>query len=317
MVNAAMNNILFFGIANHKLTIVGTDGAYIKPLISNYIVISPGQTIDFLLEANQSPNRLYYIAAKPYNSAPTVGFDETITTGVVEYNVYYTTLSSTPLFPNLPNFNDTTASTNFTGSLRSLASKDHPIHVPIKVKKKLFFTLSVNTLPCPNNSCAGPRGNRFAASINNKSFVSPDISILEAYYYHINGIYGRFPSFPPLKFNFTADDLPVELQTAHRNTTVKVLKFNSTVEIVFQGTNLVAGIDHPMHLHGHSFYVVGWGLGNFDSRKDPLNYNLVDPPLQNTIAVPKNGWAAIRFKANNPGKLLPISVFFFLILITF
>ncbi|CAI9763918.1 unnamed protein product [Fraxinus pennsylvanica] len=71
--------------------------------------------------------------------------------------------------------------------------------------------------------------------------------------------------------------------------------------MILQGTNLVAGIDHPMHLHGYSFYVVGWGFGNFDEDKDPLNYNLVDPSLRNTVCVPKNGWTAIRFKASNPG----------------
>ncbi|RVW72541.1 putative laccase-9 [Vitis vinifera] len=56
-----------------------------------------------------------------------------------------------------------------------------------------------------------------------------------------------------------------------------------------------------MHLHGYSFYVVGWGFGNFDKDKDPLHYNLVDPPLQSTISVPTKGWAAIRFEASNPG----------------
>lgn len=81
-----------------------------------------------------------------------------------------------------------------------------------------------------------------------------------------------------------------------------MLNYNSTVEIVMQGTNLVAGIDHPMHLHGHSFFVVGLGFGNFDKDKDPLKYNLIDPPLMNTVTVPRNGWAAIRFRANNPGK---------------
>nr|GEZ04485.1 laccase/diphenol oxidase family protein [Tanacetum cinerariifolium] len=49
------------------------------------------------------------------------------------------------------------------------------------------------------------------------------------------------------------------------------------------------------------FYVVGWGFGNFDEKKDPLNYNLVDPPIRNTVLVPINGWATIRFKARNPG----------------
>ena len=75
------------------------------------------------------------------------------------------------------------------------------------------------------------------------------------------------------------------------------------MEIVFQGSNVVAGTYHPMHLHGHSFYVVGWGFGNFDENSDPLRYNLVDPPLQNTVSVPKNGWVAIRFEASNPGML--------------
>ncbi|GLT59221.1 hypothetical protein SLA2020_320540 [Shorea laevis] len=42
-------------------------------------------------------------------------------------------------------------------------------------------------------------------------------------------------------------------------------------------------------------------MWNFDKDKDPLMYNLVDPPLQNTIHIPKDGWVAIRFKAKNPG----------------
>ncbi|CBI29315.3 unnamed protein product, partial [Vitis vinifera] len=144
-----------------------------------------------------------------------------------------------------------------------------------------------------------------AASVNNISFVNPKIDVLEAYYYQINGVFGtRFPSFPPYVFNFTAEYLSLLLELPNRWTEVKVLDYDSVVELVFQGTNLVAGTDHPIHLHGYSFYVVGWGFGNFNKDKDPLGYNLVDPPLQNTIAVPKNGWTTIRFKAHNPGVWL-------------
>ena len=91
---------------------------------------------------------------------------------------------------------------------------------------------------------------------------------------------------------------------------MKVLNYNEAVEVVFQGTNLMAGAGiHPMHLHGYSFYVVGIGLGNFDNETDPKGFNLVDPPEVNTFEVPKNGWLALRFIANNPGK-------FFLYLVT-
>lgn len=67
---------------------------------------------------------------------------------------------------------------------------------------------------------------------------------------------------------------------------MKVLEYNTAVEIVFQGTDLLAGTDHPMHLHGYSFYVVGGEFGNFDRAKDAKRFNFVEPPLQNTIMVP-------------------------------
>ncbi|CAH9113277.1 unnamed protein product [Cuscuta epithymum] len=303
MVGAVMNAMVFFSVANHQITVVGTDGSYTKPFKSDYITISPGQTIDFLLEANQPPNH-YYMAAKAYSSSPGAGFDRTTTTAVVQYSGNYTP-SSSPLMPVLPAFNDTNSSVAFTGKLRSLADKDHPINVPLNVTTNMLYTVSINTFPCADNNtshCAGPQVSRFAASVNNISFVLPKIDILQAYYKHIKGVYStEFPSFPPLNFDFTNATLPVTFRTPDRGTEVKVLEYGTVVEIVFQGTNLFSGIDHPMHLHGHSFYVVGWGFGNFNKSKDPQNYNLVDPPHVNTIAVPRNGWTAIRFSAKNPG----------------
>lgn len=160
-------------------------------------------------------------------------------------------------------------------------------------------------LPCINNSCQGPNGNRLSGSVNNISFEFPtSTSILSDYYNHVNNgrVYGEnFPDEPPFRFDFTAENLSVALQMTSRRTEVKMLEFNSTIELVLQGTNLVAGNDHPIHIHGYNFYVVGLGLGNFDKPKDSLRYNLVVPPLDSTITVPKNGWAAIRFKAINPG----------------
>lgn len=45
----------------------------------------------------------------------------------------------------------------------------------------------------------------------------------------------------------------------------------------------------PHFLHGYSFYVEGWGFGTFDPEIDPKRYNLVDPPEETTVGVPKNG----------------------------
>lgn len=85
-----------------------------------------------------------------------------------------------------------------------------------------------------------------------------------------------------------------------------MLNYNESVEIVFQGTNVLDGpVNHPMHMHGYSFYVVGYDFGNYDNETDPKGFNLVDPPAVTTFGVPKSGWLAIRFKASNPGMFFP------------
>ncbi|XP_061344138.1 laccase-14-like [Gastrolobium bilobum] len=307
IVNAAIQDTVFFAIAKHQLTVVGTDGSYVKPLKVDYISISPGQTMDVILEANQKLDR-YYMAARVYTSAfgavIGVAIDTTTTTAIVQYRGKYIPSSTIPSLPLLPGINDTNASVNLLSKLRSLANNEHPIDVPLNISTNLFFTTSMNSVPCANGStCHGPLGNRLAASMNNVSFELPSRnSILQAYYNNISGVFGeKFPNVPPLIFNYTGNNLSTILWTPSVATEVNVLEYNSTVELVLQGTSLLRGTEHPMHLHGHSFYVVGWGFGNFDKVKDPLRYNLVDPPYQNTVAIPRSGWTAIRFRAKNPG----------------
>ncbi|KAF7133234.1 hypothetical protein RHSIM_Rhsim09G0011200 [Rhododendron simsii] len=297
LINSIMNEEMFFMIAQHNFTVVGTDGAYIKPLETDFIFIAPGQTMDVLIEANQSPSH-YYMAARAYAG---VVYDNTTTTAIIQYNGNYTP-PSTPAFPNLLDYNDTDATTNFTRQLKALASKDHPIDVPKTVDVQMFVTISVNIVPCDTNSCVGPNGSKLATSLNNISFVYPEVDLLQAYYRKLEGIYETdFPNMPATVFNYTGEEFPDELLVPERATKVKVIEYNSTVEIVFQGTNLQqAAENHPMHLHGYSFYLIAKGYGNFDNATDPDLYNLVDPPEVNTVGVPKNGWAVIRFRADNP-----------------
>ncbi|KAL8243223.1 hypothetical protein R6Q59_009481 [Mikania micrantha] len=301
IINAVMNEILFFAIANHSLTVVGADGSYTKQLTKEYVVIAPGQTLDCMFEANQvRPGGRYYMAARAYSSATSITFDNTTTTAILQYGGGGSVLTTTsPIHPSLPYYNNTTAAFDFLASLRSLG----PLLFPLNAyDKRIISTVSINTFPCNNNWCEGPNGTRLAASMNNISFQNPSIDILEAYYHRINGVFGtRFPQVPPFFYNFTDSNLPVILLRPKRATQVMVIEYSTIVEVVFQGTSLVAGLDHPMHLHGFNFFVVGWGYGNFDVKKDPLNYNLVDPPFRNTVLVPINGWAAIRFRASNPG----------------
>ncbi|XP_078313230.1 uncharacterized protein LOC111129818 isoform X3 [Crassostrea virginica] len=95
------------------------------------------------------------------------------------------------------------------------------------------------------------------------------------------------------------------------------------------------GWSHPIHLHGHYFFVMKMGFGNYDattakflSATDDIEclgskyycnsaqwsnrtwtnsansipgLQLDNPPEKDTIIVPTGGYVIIRFKANNPG----------------
>ncbi|KAK0583078.1 hypothetical protein LWI29_033079 [Acer saccharum] len=154
----------------------------------------------------------------------------------------------------------------------------------------------------PQNNCQGVNNGVMAASMNNISFVKPNISVLEAFYKKIDGFYtDDFPG-APLKFydfvNGAPNNIPNNTNAAN-GTRVKVLEYGSRVQIILQDTGTLTTENHPIHLHGYSFYVIGYGTGNYNPQT--ANFNLVDPPYMNTIGVPVGGWAAIRFTADNPG----------------
>ncbi|CAL4968488.1 unnamed protein product [Urochloa decumbens] len=314
VINAGLTNDMFFAVAGHRLTVVGTDGRYLKPFAADHIMIASGQTMDVLLHANNNATNggRYYMAARTFQTNPQLTVNNSTATAVLEY-AGAPPSAAAPELPALPAVGDLAAATAYTARLRSLATAAHPADVPSRVDERMVVTVSVNVLPCggggapnSNETCEGPiNGTRFAASLNNVSFVAPaGVDVLDAYYSSVGGggVYEPdFPDRPPVAFNFTEAEPATELWFTRRGTRVKVLDYGAVVEVVFQGTSILGAEPHPMHLHGYAFYVVGRGFGNFDETRDPATYNMVDPPYQNTVSVPSGGWAAIRFQATNPG----------------
>ncbi|KAK9930404.1 hypothetical protein M0R45_027442 [Rubus argutus] len=309
ILNANMDEDLFFGIAEHNLTMVGMDGCYTKPLDTSYIMISAGQTMDVLLTANQSLGH-YYMAARHFateNMDRIVWFDHYNVTAIMEYNGNYTYPTYPSLPSTLPMYFDMQSYKDFIFQIRSLATPEHPVSVPQDrdITTRMFITTSMNSLYCSADSDSSCQNIQITSSVNNLSWFNPsDIDILQAYYRNISGTYTTdFPDYPPTFYNFTEESMDIDTVLTVQGRKVKVLEYNESVEIVFQGTDVLAGsINHPMHLHGYTFYVVGQGFGNFDNVTDPKNFNLVDPPEVVTFGVPKKGWMAIRFTANNPVK---------------
>ncbi|XP_022337732.2 uncharacterized protein LOC111133551 [Crassostrea virginica] len=113
------------------------------------------------------------------------------------------------------------------------------------------------------------------------------------------------------------------------------LTANKVYQFVLTNLGNGRGWSHPIHLHGHYFYVMKMGFGKYDensakflasttdieclgtknycnsakwtnetwrlSANDIPDLQLKYPPEKDTIIVPTGGYVIIRFKANNPG----------------
>ena len=151
--NAALNQQLFFSVANHKLTVVAADAVYTKQFTSNVIMVGPGQTTDILLTADLQPGR-YYMAARAYATAQ---------------NAPSTT--SQPILPQLPAYNDTNTVSAFYNCIK-IPGK---VAIPTKTNGNLFFTMGFGFFNCTlGPTCQGPNNTWFGASMNNVSSVLPN-----------------------------------------------------------------------------------------------------------------------------------------------
>ncbi|KIW52032.1 hypothetical protein, variant 9 [Exophiala xenobiotica] len=75
---------------------------------------------------------------------------------------------------------------------------------------------------------------------------------------------------------------------------------NSTIDLImYVATDSMDTMGHPMHLHGHKFWLLGSGAGVFpylsvtDAPSSMINLN--NPPYRDTIDLPPSGWAVIRY----------------------
>ncbi|MBA0741967.1 hypothetical protein Gogos_015084 [Gossypium gossypioides] len=247
IINAALNMEHFFMVANHTMTVVETDGEYTKPFKTTFLMLTPGQTYNVLIKADQSIGK-YFMAMAPYMPAKNVPFLKKTSYGILRYasptvkvdklaRKSHVKTSMTPLEPIIPNVNDTASVQAFSDQVKRLYPNHQwsPVDVPLRIDKTLFFTIGFNV-------------------VDTQPAIGTQVSILE---------------------------------------------HGWAVQVIFQDTGTVGTEKHPIHLHGFSFYLLGTGLGNYNSSTALLN--LYDPPYRNTVGVPVGRWAVIRFRADNPG----------------
>lgn len=278
---------LSFQIEGHNMTVVEADGHYVEPFVVQNIFIYSGETYSVLVKADQDPTRNYWITSNVVSRKPN-------TPPGLGVFIYYPNhpRRSPPTIPPLgPFWDDRVPRKNQSEAIK--ARQGHIIPPPMISDRVIVF---LNTQK--NNS-----GN-VRWSVNNVTFTLPHTPYLIALKENLTNVFDKTP--PPTGY----DTLKYDIYEKQNNTNVTFsngvykLDLGSTVDIILQNAGMLNNNNsetHPWHLHGHDFWVLGYGEGKFDMFNDPKKYNLVNPIMKNTVPVHPFGWTALRFKADNPG----------------
>ena len=343
-----------FEIEDHKLRVLATDGQIVHltgPL--DYIIVHSGERYDFILDTKEevAPGTIgnYWIRAETLEVPSTLRDGRPV--HLAEAILHYTA-------PGVPNPNPYTMYDSVSRRPRQCTQQARCIALNCPFKE---FPTAYNTdcmvvsqlrnrfsdkLPRIDNRNSdnlkffnfGFEGQSLTSAINGRNFLSP-ASPYQTYpgEYDLDVNDGR--TCQSCNSETTPTSQPNQCTCTYVEEVLSTSKLNdgsdNSVMMVFSavGFNTTRDFSHPVHLHGHSFYVVHVGYGSYsngvlqDNSKDVecdtrLCMNprwrsgipaavkiamsstglLIDTAVRkDTIIVPAGGFVVVAFIADNPG----------------
>ncbi|XP_077252455.1 L-ascorbate oxidase-like [Tasmannia lanceolata] len=274
---------LNLAIGYHKMVVVEADGNYVEPVAVEDLDIYSGESYSVLITTDQNPAN-YWVSVSVRGRLPN-------TSSGLSFLNYYPIPPSVPTSPPPipPPWNDYNYSKAFSNKILARERSPKP---PMNHTRRIFLLNTQNKVDGYTKW-----------SVNNVSLDLPATPYLGALKYNLTNAFDE--RRPPENF---PDDYDVMKPPVNPNSTISsniyMLGFNSTVDVILQNANTLTENEseiHPWHLHGHDFWVLGYGEGRFSEEVDEKKLNLENPPLKNTVAIFPYGWTAIRFVANNSG----------------
>lgn len=286
-------------VDEHPFAITEVDGTDILPAYETRMMISPAQRYSMILNTNQSSADAFWLRAKMVThcwkepSLPGPGADEV--QAVIQYTKsrHRKTVKSLHSLPTSENWSqgmevqcrDMNTTSYIPVGVESVpAVADHSYYLRSNLEigdwrlERGFFNTSTFR---PNLQQPTLHRTVEGFSTQNESFISTS---------SINGV------------NSVAYDLKNDFVIQH--TGIK------TVDLIIQ--NFDEG-NHPMHLHGHKFLILGQGHGMFPGYEtlglQPEGKGVLeghegalDSLMHRDVATAEGfGWLALRFVADNPG----------------
>lgn len=101
-------------------------------------------------------------------------------------------------------------------------------------------------------------------------------------------------------------DYPTVLQALEGNDTwaekQRVFHLPEADKWAYMAISSVFAADHPIHLHGHDFWVLAQGFGTWNNQTS--DFKLENAPRRDVAMLPASGHLVIAFKTDNPGVSL-------------
>ncbi|KAL0419473.1 UNVERIFIED_CONTAM: L-ascorbate oxidase [Sesamum radiatum] len=268
----------------HKLVVVEADGNYLRPVSVDNIDIYSGESYSVLFTTNQDPSNNYWLSINVRGREPKTP------PGLTILNYRPTSASRLPNSPPpvSPRWDDYGSSKAFSNKILALTGTPKP---PTTSDRRIVLLNTQNFID-----------GHTKWAINNVSLVLPPTPYLGSIRFGLSNVFDQ--KRPPDNFKHDYDVMrPAPNQNTTSGNGVYVLRFNTTIDVILQNANaLRANVSeiHPWHLHGHDFWILGYGEGKF-TESDVQKFNLKNPPYRNTAVIFPYGWTALRFVADNPG----------------
>ncbi|KAK3579380.1 hypothetical protein CHS0354_029682 [Potamilus streckersoni] len=315
----AAGSMLAFRISvdQHQLMLVASDGHDLENMEVESFIINPGESFDFILVTNRTVSN-YWIRAE------TLEIDKNHRTeAILRYQ-------------GAPIVEPTTSRKRCSASSRCIVA-----NCPYLLYPPSHYTdcLTFNDLRGAPWNEPPPRGDELHFEEHFLNFGIPG-----EYPASVNGIVFKTPTVSALTQRtdeiFHCSKPSCGEERVCTCTHSIDITYGNVVQLVFTNMGLGKGQPHPIHLHGHAFYVMKMGYGKYDNitaknigenldvncrgniNRDESYCNKATwsdlswlqgnvpglkferPPLKDTLIIPSGGYAVVRFRADNPGLWL-------------
>ena len=80
-----------------------------------------------------------------------------------------------------------------------------------------------------------------------------------------------------------------------------VIELSESSQWVYFVVETELAVPHPIHLHGHDFFILAQGTGTYSS---DVTLNTNNPPRRDTAMLPGSGYIVMAWETDNPGAWL-------------